>query len=141
MIEAEAVNAYLKSPAASKASPLERHTAVMRLICLCLRAVPQLPEPARGAFDVAQAFWLDGRGIPRALDAACEQCWQHLESMGATTTLTSPEVVATRAVICALYPEPQGEDFDEDTLDWFVRLLNRLGDYSEVFSRAARANR
>lgn len=42
---------------------------------------------------------------------------------------------AMRALLCVLYTEVEDEDFSSDTLDWFADMLNRLGDYSNVFER------
>jgi hypothetical protein len=117
-----------------------RHSFYMRFICVCLRAlVDMLPEVAEHAFARAGTYWLDGEGSLRELDEAREECWKYLDSLGAGTRLDSAQVIGTRAVICALYPKPQSPDFDEETLRWFVMLVNKLGDFSGVFAEALSA--
>jgi len=137
MISDTFVDRYVKLANTRAVSEL-RHRGYMRLFCICLGALAGLlPLVASRAFATASAYWLDGEGAVHDLDRAREECWKYLDSIGSNTTLSSPAVIATRAVICALYPEPQGEEFDEETLRWFVMLLNKLGDYSKVFSDAS----
>jgi len=118
------------------------HQTYMRLVCHCLDAVmPALPQIAVNAYSTARAYWLRNEGSAPDLDQAQRACWEYLQSIGSSTKLDSPAVISVRAVICALYAEPSDEDFDSDTLDWFVVLLNKLGDYSAAFAKAFEAVR
>ena len=47
--------------------------------------------------------------------------------------MSSPQAIMARAAICALYPEPQEEDFYEETVRWFFSILNNLGEFSKEF--------
>jgi len=112
----------------------------MQLICVCLRGfAAQLPDVAVRALSTANAYWFENNGSAHDLDVEREACWGYLDAAGATTKLDNPEVLRIRAVICALYPRPQGADFDEETLRWFVMLLNKLGNYSDLFAEALSA--
>jgi len=132
MIKDVDVDRYINAVSIS-CDHIARHQTYMRLICSCLPALSiLLPDIALNACRVAEEYWISGVGGGQKLDATREQCWNYLDRNHSSTSLTSPTVVAIRAVICALYPEAESEDFDDETLRWFVMLLNKLGDYSKI---------
>lgn len=116
--------------------PSLQHRVLMQIFCSCLTSNVDIPQVAVRPLETAVDFWIKGKGESRDLLSQREQCWKHLETIGATNILTDPKVIFIRAVVCTLYVEPQEESWIRDTLEWFVQLMNKLGNQSEAFQNA-----
>ena len=100
------------------------------LDCLAL-VKDQLPEVASSAISTARNYF-SGCAAEEELEEARVRCWKHLDARGYGSEVEEPEAIAIRATICALYARPStGDDDAGELLEWFLRLLNRLGGRSE----------
>ena len=98
----------------------------MRFMLASLVTIEPIFSPtARRAFDVAGMYWA-GQATENELEAARVECWQSLDSIGATTNLVEPVHCATRAVICVTYSSPPSEDIVE-ILEWFASVVHLAG--------------
>lgn len=109
----------------------DAHANTMRFMCRCLLQVQQcIPEIGQHSLDLAQKFWLEGKGQAEDLIVARVNCWNYLDAKGRSSNILDREDAAMRAVICVLYTEPDSDDFPADTVRWFLDMFDRLGDCS-----------
>ncbi len=118
----------------------EAHEIFTQFMCRCLPLIEQfLPEVGRSALGTARAYWLEGTGTPEGLSEARIRCWKYLDEKGRGSNIKDQEDAAMRAVICALYAEPESDDFWTDSVEWFANMLDRLGDYSSEVAKLMKA--
>jgi hypothetical protein len=113
--------------------------ASMRTMCICLENLQeQFEAPLTEALISARCCWFDQKCDWEKMETHRVSCWEYVDSFGSSTSLVERKVILARALICVLYK--RDDDFSyEDTLRFFVQLLNMLGNYSEVFSQASQA--
>ena len=87
----------------SLAVPIETHPdRVQWFLIKAARLIPGLPDTAIRALEVAERF-LGGSAGNRDLEGARVSCWHLCNTPGGE--VSSPDVAALRAAICALYPK------------------------------------
>lgn len=113
------------------------YSSCMQVMCFCLRLVlMDAPQVVTKSLALGCLHWLESRASESDLDAARIECWEFLDGMGEGASLGSREAIAVRAVICVLFPRPQNSDAGYEAIEFFVDLLNMLGDCENEFLRA-----